>query len=201
MNRKDAKILQKEIVYDGHFKMLKYQLKHRLFAGSWTEVFEREVYARGDAVCVLLYDPKQDAIVLLEQFRVGATDREFSPWLLEIVAGVFEPDERPEEVAVREVAEETGVKINIDAVRYVCDYLPSPGGTSERVYIYYALVDATAVGGVFGLPSEHEDIKVQVVSRRQAFSWVKRGKIKNGMTIIALQWLQLNHKKLRRECG
>ena len=197
MNSDDVKILQKEIVYDGYFKMVLYHLQHRLFSGQWTPVFTREIYERGDAVCLMLYDPALDAVVLVEQFRAGATHREFSPWQFEIIAGVFEPDERPADVAIREAEEEAGGKVT--EVHYVCDYLSSPGGASERVYIYYALVDASQMGGVFGLPCEHEDIKVHVVSRRKAYSWVKRGKIKNGMTIIALQWLQLNRQGMSRK--
>lgn len=193
MNKDDVKILKKETVYDGFFKMLKYHLRHRLFSGQWSDEFTREIFNRSDAVCVLLYDPKQDTVVLLEQFRAGALHREFSPWLFEIVAGVFEPHETPEDVAVREVKEEAGV--DVGQLHYMCDYLSSPGGIAERIYIYYSLIDASQVQGVFGLASEQEDIKVHVVSRRRAYNWVKSGKIKNGMAIIALQWLQLNWKK------
>lgn len=194
MDNDDVKILRKEIVYDGYFKMAKYYLKHRLFSGQWSNAIEREIYERGDAVCLLLYDKKQDAVVLVEQFRPGALNREFSPWLLEIVAGIFEPNEKPRDVAIREAKEETGIELK--EVHYICDYLSSPGGMSEAVYIYYSLVDASHVSGVFGLASESEDIKAHVVPRATAYHWVETGKIKNAMTIVALQWLQLNKDKI-----
>lgn len=46
---------------------------------------------------------------------------------------------------------------------------------------------------------EHEDIRVHVVSREQAYRWVEEGAIDNAASVIALQWLALHHESLRKE--
>lgn len=78
-------------------------------------------------------------------------------------------------------------------------YLASPGGTSERLAILVGEVDASVAKGNHGLEEENEDILVHVVSREQAYRWVEEGKIDNAASVIALQWLELHHKKLRTE--
>ena len=60
-------------------------------------------------------------------------------------------------------------------------------------------VDSSTAKGVHGLAEENEDIKVHVVSREQAYKWVEEGVINNAASIIALQWLQLNHLTLKNE--
>ena len=67
-------------------------------------------------------------MVLTKQFRIGAfTAREsdwfpnnFSPWLVEGVAGIIEGNESPEDVACRESIEETGCQI--DKLDFIDDY-------------------------------------------------------------------------------
>ena len=93
-------ILDKSIGYTGFFRMEKYRLRHELFRGGWSAPMIRECFERGHAVAVLLYDPEQDQVVLVEQFRIGAIEFPGGPWLLEIVAGIIDqPDESAEQVA------------------------------------------------------------------------------------------------------
>ena len=68
----------------------------------------RELFERGHAAAVLPYDPVTDRVLMIEQFRIGALAAPGGPWLLEIVAGVIDPGEIPEEVVRRETVEETG---------------------------------------------------------------------------------------------
>ena len=76
------------------------------------------------------------------------------------------------------------------------DYLVSPGGSSEKVYLYCAKVDSKGVGGLHGLEHEHEDIKVHVVSVDAAMAMLASGQINNAAAIISLQWLALNKEKM-----
>ena len=94
---KDVQILGKETLYQGFFKMVKYAFKHKLFEGGWSDVVQREVFERGHAVAVLPYDPVLDEFVMIEQFRIGALSTSSSPWLLEIVAGIIDEGETPED--------------------------------------------------------------------------------------------------------
>ena len=193
----DVKALSKDRVFDGFFKIDRYRLSHRLFKGGWSEELQRELFVREDATCVLPYDPVTDQVVLLEQFRVGALDHRQSPWLLEVVAGINDEGETPETVARREGLEEAGIELG--ELKPICQYLVSPGGTNEKIHLYCGQVDASTAHGVHGLEHEGEDIKVHVVHAREAFEYVASGKINNAASIVALQWLQLNHDILRED--
>jgi len=142
----------------------------------------------------LLYDAKQDSIILVEQFRIGAIDDKNSPWLLEIVAGMLEDNEDPELLVKREAKEEANC--DIQKLIPICNYYSSPGGTSERVYLYCGLVDSTGIGGVCGLKAEDEDILAHVVAFDDAIKLLAQGKIDNAASVIALQWLIINKQSL-----
>jgi ADP-ribose pyrophosphatase len=144
---------------------------------------------------VLLYDPTRDAVVLVEQFRAGALTKTDAPWLLELVAGIVEPGESAEDVARRESVEEAGIELG--ELIPITGYLPSPGGCDEWIELFCALVDAPESGGVFGLDEEGEDIKVHVIPAIEAFALVQQRVVNNAAAIIALQWLQLNHDRLK----
>lgn len=185
----DVEILSHEVSFQGYYRMEKYKLRHKLFAGVWGEPMEREVFERGNAAAVLPYDPKLNKVVLIEQFRIGALQDECSPWLLEVVAGVIDEGEEPSEVCRREAEEEAGLKI-LELIP-ISHYWVSPGGCTERMDLFCGKVDASNAGGVHGLDHEHEDIKVHVFDVEDAFEMVRSGKINNQPAIIALQWLEL----------
>tara|TARA_R110002074_G_scaffold166255_3_gene326662 strand:+ start:603 stop:1226 length:624 start_codon:yes stop_codon:yes gene_type:complete len=191
----DVTIEKRETVFEGFFRMDKLWLTHPRFDGRSMPQFTRELFIRGDATCVLPYDPSRDEIVLLEQFRLGALGRDQSPWLLELVAGMNEEGETNEDVAQREGQEEAG--LSFSKLEKICEYLVSPGGTTEMIHLYYGRVNTESAGGLFGLEHEHEDIRAHVVSVDEAIAMVSDGRINNAAAIIAIQWLQLNRPRLR----
>ncbi|MDO6559048.1 ADP-ribose diphosphatase [Paraglaciecola chathamensis] len=191
---KDVEITRKESLYSGFFKMVKYHFKHKLYKGGWSETVEREIFERGHAVAVLPYDPHLKEFVMVEQIRIGALATSDSPWLLEIVAGIIDPGETPEAVCYREAQEEAGVTIT--HLKKAISYLASPGGTTERLHIYVAQVDASQAKGVHGLDYESEDILVHRVPEDQALEWINQGKIDNAATLIALQWFAMNKQRV-----
>lgn len=193
----DVEILQREVRYEGFFRMEKYRLRHRLYNGEMSPVLARELFERGHAAAVLLYDPMRDALVVLEQFRIGALEAKGGPWLLEIVAGMIEPGEAPEAVAIREAEEEAGCRIL--QLEHICDYLVSPGGTSERISLYCGRVDSEGVEGIYGLDEEHEDIRVRTASFAEVWSCYERGELNSASPIIALQWLAMHRQRLQQE--
>ncbi|KXI30261.1 ADP-ribose diphosphatase [Paraglaciecola hydrolytica] len=193
----DVEIIKKDSLYNGFFKMVKYAFRYRLFQGGWSEVIEREIFERGHAVAVLLYDPALAEFVLIEQIRIGALATSNSPWLVEIVAGIIDPGEAPAEVCKREALEEAGVEIS--HLRKALSYLASPGGTTERLHIYVAKVDARKAQGVHGLDYESEDILVHRVAEQQAMVWLENGVVENAATLIALQWFALNKQQVLQE--
>jgi len=154
----------------------------------------RELILRPRAVGVLLFDPAQQQVVLVRQIRVGMLDEGQNLWLLELVAGMVESGEEPIEVAARESLEEANTKPQ-DLLQ-ICEYYNSPGISNERITLFCGRVDSTQAGGIFGLDAEHEDIEVVVLSLADALAKVASGEINNAMSIIALQWLQLNQPML-----
>lgn len=191
--QKDFKVDKQQRLYEGFFKMLKLHLTHKTFAGEEISI-ERELFYRDDAVCVLLYDADREKVVLVEQFRVGAFDSEQGPWLLELVAGIVEQGETPEDVARRESVEEAGASLG--EVLPISRFVPSSGGTREYIDLLCANVDSRGVEGIHGLAEEGEDIKVHTLAVTDAFELVKNGKINNAPAMIALQWLQINKTEI-----
>ncbi|OTQ57490.1 ADP-ribose diphosphatase [Gilliamella sp. A7] len=197
-NKKDVFNLTKRILYKGFFSLFEYRFQYRKFDGSVSEMVSREILERGHAVVLLAYDDKRDEVVLIEQIRIAAIDTQASPWILELIAGMMDHDnESTEEVARREALEEAGIVIG--QCKPIISYLASPGGLTEQLHILVGQVDSSTAKGVHGLAEENEDIKVHVVSREQAYKWVEDGVINNAASIIALQWLQLNHLTLKNE--
>ncbi|MGB0288774.1 NUDIX domain-containing protein [Aequoribacter sp.] len=194
--RADVEILEQDWVFRGYFGVRQVILRHRKFDGSWSEAITRELFERGDAVAVLPYDVARDELILIEQFRPGALNDGGSPWMLELIAGVVEPDESDSEVAHREALEEAGC--TLDKIELIASFYPSAGACTEQIRCFVGRVDSAPERGVFGLDEEHEDIKVHRVSCEQAFAMLHDNKVNNGHTLIALQWLALNHQALRK---
>ena len=195
----DVEIIDKTTVFQGFFRLDRYNLRHKLFNGGWSEPMQREIFERGHAVVVLPYNAQTDELVLIEQFRAGAMPTSQSPWLLEAIAGMIDPGETAEQVAKREAEEEAG--LTIETLWPMLSYLSSPGGTTERIQLYLGRLTAPVHAGVFGLMQEHEDIKVHVLAREQAMQLLNEQKIDNAASIIALQWLALNLDKVKAAWG
>ncbi|MBT2337903.1 MULTISPECIES: NUDIX domain-containing protein [Pseudomonas] len=188
-------IVQRDNCYQGFYKLDRVRLRHELFAGGMSREISRELFVRHDAVCVLPYDPQRDEVVLIEQFRVGAMGKTSNPWLVELVAGLIDKDEQPEEVAHREAQEEAGLVFA--ALWPMTRYFPSPGGSNEFVHLYLGRCDSTGAGGLHGLEEEAEDIRVKTWAFEDALQAVRDGRICNAASIIALQWLALNRDEVR----
>jgi len=187
MNKK-YEILESSILLDDFLTVMGYRLKHDLFAGGQSHELRRLRLEKEKAVSVLLFDPQHNAVVMVEQFRIGAKEMPDS-WLLENPAGYVEQGESSEDVAVREVREETGCEVT--ELVHICEFLVSPGISNERIDLYCARVDSTHAAGIHGLDHEGEDIKVEVLSLQQASDELYSGRINSTSTIISMQWLLL----------
>ncbi len=196
---KKFEILNKEVIYQGFFRLERYRLKHTLYGGGWSSEITRELFRRGSCVAVLLYDPDADKVVLIEQFRTGAILKANKAWLVEIVAGAIEEGEVAEAVAYRESLEEAGCEIQ--QLMVINEFYTTPGGSSEWITLFCGKVDSTTVGGIHGLDHEDEDIWVRTVSFDEAYLMLENGEIDSAIPIIAIQWLALNRQKLRQEWG
>lgn len=190
----NIEILEKRTAFQGYFRIDEYTLRHGRFDGGWHPPFKREVFERGHAASVLPYEPERGLFVLCEQFRIGAYAGGMKPWQVELVAGIIEPGETPEDVARRETVEEAGLSI-LDLMP-VSHYLVSPGGATETIWLYLGRVKVTHNGGIFGLETESEHIKVHVVAEAELKRMLDAGEIANAQTLIAAQWFFLNRQRV-----
>ena len=191
----DVEVIERETAFQGYFRVSRLTLRHRQFAGGWSAPFQREVFQRGDAVAVLPWDPVKDELILIEQFRPGTLRDGETPWMLELVAGIVEPDEHDLDVVRREAAEEAGCRF--DRVEYIHTFYPSAGACDEQIRLFIGYVLDAGVGEVHGLDSEQEDILVHAIPRRDAIALLDNDQINNGHTLIALQWLARHGDALR----
>jgi ADP-ribose pyrophosphatase len=196
-SRADIEIIEQKTVFQGYFRIDRYRLRHKLFAGGWSGEVMREIFERGHAAAVLPYDPVRDTVALVEQFRIGALSAGRDPWMIEVVAGIIDAGEEAEDVARREAVEEAGVALT--ALAPMLTFLASPGGTSETCALYCGRADLSRAGGIHGLPEENEDIRVLVMPADEAIRLLGDGKVENATAVIALQWLALHRERLRRD--
>jgi len=196
MDKDDVRIHQHETPYQGYLKVETYHLTHRRFGGDWMPEIRREVLRRGGAVAVVLYDPDRDAVLLIEQFRIGAYVNGRPPWVTEIVAGMIEPGQDPADVARRETREEAGCEV-LDLVP-IYDYLVSPGCMDETVSLFCGRIDSNGLGGHYGLSEEGEDIRVVVRPFAEAWSELEHGRLANSITVVGMLWLKLHRDELRQ---
>ena len=199
MNASDVEILKRETVFQGAFRVDRYRLRHRRHDGGWTGEMTREVFERGHAAALLPYDPIRNEVVLIEQFRIGAFAAGFAPWLLEVIAGIIEHNEVPEDVVRREALEEADLGV-LD-LEPIGAFLLSQGAVSETTRLYCGRVDASDAGGIHGLADEHEDIKVLTVPASDIARLIDSGRVTNAVALIALQWFLLHGEDLRNRWG
>jgi ADP-ribose pyrophosphatase len=189
-----VEVLSHKTIYRGYFRIDEYRFRHKLHEGGWTGEIRREIFERGHAAAILMFDPERDCLVLAEQFRAGALAAGWDPWLIEVAAGIIEDGESAEEVVRREALEETGCAVT--EVVHIQDYLASPGGSSEAVSVFCGKVDSAGAGGIHGLADEQEDIRVLVVPYAEAIDRLDAGRVTNAGAIIALGWLARHHDEI-----
>lgn len=190
-------VVKKKLLHSGFFKVNEFELKHDLFDGGESVVLSREMLDVGHAAAVLPYDPQRDELVLIEQFRIGAGEDVSGPWVIEIIAGLQEPDESSEEVVRREALEEAGCIVTDLIPLY--RYYPSPGNSNEQIQSYFARTCTEGLGGIYGVDEEGEDIRVHIVSSQTAFDWLDQGRINSALPILTLQWFRLNKENIQQQ--
>jgi nudix-type nucleoside diphosphatase (YffH/AdpP family) len=149
-----VEIRDKHIVFDDVFKIQEATLRFQKFNDQMSEPVRRLVFERGDSAAALLFNRDTRKILLINQFRYPTYEKG-QGWLYEVVAGAIDANEQPEESIRREIREEIGYEAN--EFTHIATFYVSPGGTSERIILFYSEVgDADRVSAGGGLASEHE---------------------------------------------
>ncbi len=196
MTNETAELVRQEVAFQGYFKVVRCFFRHTLHKGGMSDVISREVFERGQAGAVLLYDPQRDEVILIRQFRAGAYAAGHHPWVWEVVAGIIEENETAEQMIRRESVEEANLEVG--ELLPIASVMLTPGACSEACQIFLGRIDSSKAGGVFGLAEEHEDILVKVMSFADAYAMVERNEVDNAVGVIALQWLALHRDEVRK---
>jgi len=186
---KKVSMEQKKYILEDVFKVEEAYLRYEKFDGEMSGTVRRISLERGDSVSILIYNTRTDKIILISQFRYPSFKSGYG-WLLETIAGIVDPGETPEASARREVQEETGLEIT--RLEHIATFFPSPGGSSERIYLYYSEVsrDPDSYGENGGLPCEGENIKSYEITLGEALERIQSGEIMDAKTILGIYWLK-----------
>ncbi len=191
----DFKIKKSKRVFNDFFQVEKAELDYDHFDGGRAEDVRRYTIFRPEAIAIILENTSNGKIVLVKQFRIAPTYKKFNGWPEEIIAGILDTGEAPESCVHREVLEETGYELNY--LEKINSYMPSIGTSSEVIHLYYGKTDLSkkvTKGG--GLEEENEDIEVVEKSLEEIMIEIDNGKIIDGKTIVAVQWLLLKKNDL-----
>lgn len=186
-------INNKKKLYEGFFKLHDIEFSHIMHDGKWSQNISREIFSGAHVSTVLPYDPINKKILLLKQFRVGVVSRGVDPLMTEIVAGIIDEGESPEDAARRECLEETGCKVK--KLENILSYFPAPGSSESYYHLYLGEIDSFVGEKIFGHKDENEDILVKSYDVSEVKDLLNKKKIINGLTLIALQWFFLQYYK------
>ncbi|HRD89066.1 MAG: NUDIX hydrolase [Candidatus Accumulibacter sp.] len=172
---------------DDFFKVDEAEVSFERVDGSMTPPARRLVFERGDSVAAVVRHRDSDSLLFVEQFRYPTVGKGCG-WLLELVAGMIDAGESPQTALCREIEEELGFALT--RCEPIATFFVSPGGSSERIWLYYAEVsDAGRVGAGGGIAAEQEEIRIVRMSVAAAKEALRQGTLADAKTIIGVQWL------------
>lgn len=179
-----------EVLSDNWYTLRKVTFAIRPPGGQWATQ-SREAYDRGNGAVILLYHPAQQTVILTRQFRMPTyLNGNSSGLLIEACAGLLDADDA-EACIRRETEEETGYRIR--HVRKVFEAYMSPGSVTELLYFFIAeYSDELRIHAGGGIADEQENIEVLELPFEQALELVRTGEIRDGKTIMLLQYLRLH---------
>jgi len=184
------KNLTKTLLSDNWYTLNKFSFDYRNANGSWGRQ-EREAYDRGNGSTILLYNTVKRTVILTRQFRLptyvnGNTDG----MMIETCAGLLD-ENNAEDCIKKEAEEETGYKL--DTVQKIFEAYMSPGSVTEIIYFFIAeYSEQMKVSDGGGLEHEQENIEVLELNFDDAYALIEAGEIKDGKTIMLLQYAKLN---------
>jgi nudix-type nucleoside diphosphatase (YffH/AdpP family) len=193
---KRAQIQTRRILFDDVFQIVEARLSHELVDGTMSRQQRRLSFERGDSAAAVAIDADTGTILLVRQFRFPTYDK--GPgWTVELVAGKVEAAESPESCIRREIREETAC--DVVALEPICTFYVSPGGSSERVFLFAARVRASQTAAHLGNPLEDEDIELVSYPLQALPSLI--GAAVDAKTLIGLMWLQQHCEFWKRTSG
>ncbi len=199
MTKKKLEATVKNItpVFKGFLTINRYEIEKDLHEGGKQDMVWL-IMERGNAVGILAYDPGADEVVLANEMRPGILAAGGYPYTDNLPAGGINRGETPEQAAVRETKEETGLELKGARIIHDKAYV-SAGGTSESISIVFGFVDTSKAGGIHGKEEERENIKTTVMKSAEFMAKIKSGEINDLKTMVAGYWLMENKPALQLE--
>jgi ADP-ribose pyrophosphatase len=189
-----VEIIARRRVFDGFFKIDEAELRFERHDGRMSPVVRRLNFERGDSAAAIVVNVGCGSVYLTEQFRYAALDKA-GGWLTEIVAGAIDDGETAAQAIRREIEEEIGFRT--DTIEAIAEFFVSPGGTSERIFVFCATVsDESRVSAGGGVAGEDEDIKVLEWPVAEFLAKLAAGELKDAKTIVAGMWLKENAARI-----
>jgi len=183
-------ILKKEILSDNWYTLNKVTFEYTNKKGE-KKVQSREAYDRGNGATILLYNKETKTVILTRQFRMPTyINGNETGMLIEACAGLLEKD-NAEDCIKKETEEETGFKI--DHVEKVFEAYMSPGSVTEILYFFIAEYSKDHKKNEGGGVEDEEDIEVLELDFDKAMNMITTGEIKDGKTIMLLQYAKINN--------
>ncbi|WP_028668111.1 GDP-mannose pyrophosphatase NudK [Runella zeae] len=198
MNNPSVKIIEENLLSDNWYILKKITFDYQNSSGKWSRQ-SREAYDRGNGSTILLYNKAQNTVILTRQFRMPTyVNGNPTGMLIETCAGLLDKD-NAEDCIRRETEEETGYRVT--DVQKVFEAYMSPGSVTEILYFFVAEYHKNMkVNEGGGTEHENENIEVLEIPFEEALSMIQTGEIKDGKTIMLLQYAQL-HQLLNLQQG
>jgi len=180
-----------EILSDNWYTLKKITFTIQKKDGTF-EQQSREAYDRGNGAVILLYNKKEETVILTRQFRLPTfINGNASGMMIEACAGLLDND-NPEDCIRRESEEETGYKIS--HVEKIFEAYMSPGSVTEILHFFIAeYSEELKINGGGGLADEGEDIEVLEIAFGDALEMIDSGEIRDAKTIMLLQHLRIKN--------
>jgi len=190
MKNTKVTIIDTKVLSDNWYTLRKITYDYQKKDGSLQRQ-TREAYDRGNGATILLYNAKEKKVILTRQFRLPTfINGNESGMLIEACAGLLDKD-NPEDAIRRETEEETGYKVA--SVRKIFEAYMSPGSVTEILYFFVAEYERSMkINDGGGVEHEQEDIEVLELDADKAMSMIDMGEIRDGKTIMLLQYARLN---------
>lgn len=189
MTNTNVKIKDITVLSDNWYTLRKVTFEYQKKDGTW-ETQSREAYDRGNGATILLYNREQQTVILTRQFRMPTyVNGNETGMLIEACAGLLDKH-NAEDCIRKETEEETGYRVT--DVRKVFELYMSPGSVTELLHFFvgeYTSDMKANEGG--GAADEQENIEVLEIPFSQALEMMKSGEIRDGKTVVLLQYAQL----------
>ncbi|WP_433901185.1 GDP-mannose pyrophosphatase NudK [Sphingobacterium puteale] len=188
---KDIEIVKTEILSNNWYTLKKVTYQYTKPDGT-VQQQSREAYDRGNGAVILLYNKEYKTVILTRQFRIPTyINGNESGMLIEACAGLLDQDS-PQDCIRRETEEETGYQIK--EAKKIFEAYMSPGSVTEILHFFIAeYTNGMKISDGGGLEEEEENIEILELNIQDALAMIESGEIKDGKTIMLLQYIRLNN--------